>query len=287
MEILTVENAHLRMRVTPQGGMVLSLDALACQQPVLRPGAGLSPGDCGLFPMLPLANRVAGNHFTLKGRNITLPQSAIDSRFFLHGDGWSACWQVVEQSHEHCVLQMRSSHPCGFDYQATLRYTLQGPEVVIMLSLTHLGRTAMLYGGGVHPFFSMTPDSRIQFTASGYWPEGELHLPLVWHNDIPAEADFSVPGFGSDRWLNVCYSGWNGRVRLQHPAMVVTMEASANANWLMLFRMEGEPFVCLEPQSHPVNAHHMPGQPGLVLLSEGESWHFSTRIHVTPADNVM
>jgi aldose 1-epimerase len=50
--------------------------------------------------------------------------------------------------------------------------------------------------------------------------------------------------------------------------------------WLMLFRMSGQSFLCLEPQSHPVNAHQMPGQPGLVMLSGGEETHFSMAIVV-------
>jgi aldose 1-epimerase len=31
------------------------------------------------------------------------------------------------------------------------------------------------------------------------------------------------------------------------------------------------PFLCLEPVSHPVDAHNLPGQPGLVRLAQGES----------------
>jgi aldose 1-epimerase len=41
------------------------------------------------------------------------------------------------------------------------------------------------------------------------------------------------------------------------------------------------PFLCLEPVSHPVDAHNLPGQPGLVRLEPGEglsasmvlAWH--------------
>jgi aldose 1-epimerase len=279
---LLLENAHLRMRVAPQGGAVLSLDALAFQQPVLRAGNGDAPGECGLFPMLPLANRVAGNRFTLHGRDIQLPESPVDAQFFLHGDGWLARWQVAEQSGEHCVLRLHQRHECGFDYQAELVYRLRDNALEIALELTHLGDTPMVYGGGVHPFFHFTANSRIQFAASGYWPEGESHLPLAWTDNLPAAADFSRAGYGEDAWLNVGYSGWNGRATILHERMAVTL--CAPTSWLMLFRMPGEPFVCLEPQTHPVNAHHMPGMPGLVLLMKGEKWRFSSRVIVT-SDN--
>lgn len=48
----------------------------------------------------------------------------------------------------------------------------------------------------------------------------------------------------------------------------------------MLFRMPGQSFLCLEPQTHPVNAHHMPGQPGLRMLGPGDRCHFAMEIRV-------
>lgn len=275
-ETLRLENAYLRAAIAAQGGAVLSLDSLEFHQPVLRPGQGKTPGDCGLFPMLPLANRVQGNRFTLRGREITLPLPVAGESFFLHGDGWQALWERAEQSQEHCTLRLRQRHACGFDYQAELIYRLNHNALEITLSLTHLGETPMLYGGGVHPFFHVTPHSKIQFSASGYWPEGASHLPLDWTDALPAMADFSEAQPGSEQWLNVCYSGWNGRATIAHPQMTVTLRSPGR--WLMLFRTPGEPFVCLEPQSHPVNAHNMPGQPGLVMLTRGEVWQFTASV---------
>lgn len=279
--VFTLENAHLRMRVTPAGGAVLSLDSLIHAAPVLRAGEGRAPGDCGLFPMLPLANRVEGNRFTLAGREIALPASAADGDFFLHGDGWLETWDPVAHSAAYCTMRLRRRHACGYDYQATLDYHLRGPALEISLTLQHLGERPMLYGGGLHPFFHFTPESTVQFGASGYWPEGERHLPQAWRDALPPEADFGAGQYGRDRWLNICYSGWSGRATICHPQMRVTLLAPPG--WLMLFRQPGEPFLCLEPQSHPVNAHNMSGQPGLVLLQNEERWRFSTSIIINPA----
>lgn len=280
METLVLENAHLRMRVSPQGAAVLSLDSLVHLHPVLRAGEGNAPGDCGLFPMLPLANRVERNRFMLRGREIGLPQSPVDAQFFLHGDGWLALWDVAEHGRERCVLRLRKRHACGFDYQAEVIYLLSDNALHVSLEVEHKGEEQMLYGGGVHPFFHLTPQSRVQFSASGFWPEGESHLPEAWTDILPAQADFGTASYGTNEWLNVGYSGWNGRAIIEHEAMTVML--LAQTNWLMLFRMPGEPFICLEPQSHPVNAHNLPGQPGLVMLNKGESWRFSTSILVNP-----
>lgn len=276
METLLIENAHLRMRVNPQGGGLQELFSLTCGQPVLWDGGGSA-----LFPMVPLANRVAGNRFWFQGREVVLPQSPVDERFFLHGDGWQSRWQIASHSDTACVLTLRSQHQCGFDYQAGLRYQLCGNVLRAELTLTHLGQAPMLYGLGFHPWFCFDAQSRLRFSASGYWPEGEHHLPQAWQSDIPADIDFCTPRHGGDRWLNVGYSGWNGVATLEHDVMNITI--TAQTPWLMLFRMSGQSFLCLEPQSHPVNAHHMAGQPGLVALGRRESSHFAMEIAVEKA----
>ncbi|MEG1211367.1 MAG: aldose 1-epimerase [Leclercia sp.] len=275
-DTLLIENAYLRMRVNPQGGGLQALFSVIHGQPVLWEG-----GDSALFPMLPLANRVAGNCFQFQGREIRLPQSPVDEHFFLHGDGWQACWEVASLSDTACVLTLRSQHDCGFDYQAMLRYQLRDHVLRAELTLTHLGQQPMLYGLGFHPWFDFDARSRLQFLASGYWPEGEHHLPLAWQDQIPRDIDFSRPQQAGDRWLNIGYSGWNGVANITRDVMKVTI--SAQTPWLMLFRMSGGSFLCLEPQSHPVNAHQMAGQPGLVALGPGDCTHFAMEIAVETA----
>ncbi|HGW5508014.1 TPA: aldose 1-epimerase, partial [Citrobacter koseri] len=74
------------------------------------------------------------------------------------------------------------------------------------------------------------------------------------------------------------YSGWSGRAIVQRDVMKIML--LSQTPWLMLFRMQGESFLCLEPQSHPVNAHNMPGQPGLQALAQGDQCHFAMQIAV-------
>ncbi|HHC3321427.1 TPA: aldose 1-epimerase [Klebsiella pneumoniae] len=271
-----LENAHLRMCVSSLGGKVQSLFSRQYQAPVLYENpAG------GMFPMLPLANRVAGNRFIFHGQEIILPRHHADEYFFLHGDGWLQRWDIIEYGAEYCVLQLRRQHACGFDYLAQLRYQLLRNQLIAELTLTHYGEVPALYGCGFHPFFPFDERSKVQFLVSGYWPEGENHLPLNWQGNLPDYANFSVAQFGEDRWLNVGYSGWGGRARVSNDVMSITI--LSQTPWLMLFRMQGESFLCLEPQSHPVNAHNMDGQPGLRVLGAGEKLNFSLKIIIEGA----
>lgn len=126
------------------------------------------PGESALFPMVPLANRVAGNRFELWGEEHRLPESPVDSDFFLHGDGWLQLWQRVAGSASSVTLQLASQ--CGpFHYLAEIDYRLQGVSLLARISLTHLGEEPCLYGAGFHPFFWRDEQTKIRFLASGVW----------------------------------------------------------------------------------------------------------------------
>lgn len=273
MDRLLLENDFLRLGVAPQGATILSLESLEHQQPILH------TGEKAMFPMLPLANRVAENRFPLHDYIVELPKSPVDERFFLHGDGWTRRWQVESGDRNQLVLTLRSRHDCGFDYLARLRYRLMGRRFFAELELTHAGVQPMVYGLGMHPFFHLTPETRVQFGATGYWPEGELHLPLAWTGKLTAQTDFTSPTVPYNQWLNVGYSGWSGKALIDSGTMKVQL--SCATPYLMVFRMADKPFICLEPQTHPVNAHNVPGQPGLVLLSAGERARLAMEIAVS------
>ncbi|TNV20150.1 aldose 1-epimerase [Buttiauxella sp. B2] len=278
MQSLVLENNHLRLTVAPQGAAVLSLESLTHQQPVFN------AGEKAQFPMLPLANRVAGNTFQLHGETITLPKSPVDDQFFLHGDGWLKTWKVETHDALQIVLTLKSQHCCGFDYQARLTYRLVEQCFISELELTHLGSKPMVYGLGFHPFFHLTPSTLVQFGATGFWPEGASHLPKEWNGKLTAQTNFIHAKAPDNQWLNVGYSGWNGVAMIETDEMRV--ELSCDTPYLMVFRMANEPFICLEPQSHPVNAHNMAGQPGLVLLGEGESTQMKMDIKVSQVNDL-
>lgn len=272
MDAFLLENEHLRLTVAPQGAAILSLESLTHQQPVLYAGKK------ALFPMLPLANRVAGNAFMLHGKPVVLPKSPVDEQFFLHGDGWLKTWQKEKCDALHVVLTLASRYDCGIDYHAKLTYRLVDRRFVAELELTHQGYQPMVYGLGFHPFFPLTPSTKVHFGATGFWPEDANHLPKEWCSELTPQTNFITPKIPDNEWLNVGYSGWGGCAVIANDDMCVQLKCATP--WLMVFRMSDEPFICLEPQSHPVNAHNMAGLPGLVLLRHGESTYLEMEISV-------
>lgn len=281
MDIFTLQNPHLRMRVASQGAALLALET-ADNQPILRRWPAIMPfhpGDSALFPMLPLANRVAGNRFPQGQNSIELPGKPGDPEGFLHGDGWLLDWTAQQTTSEAITLQLRATQPCGFDYHAVITYRLKSRRFLARLVITHCGTEPMLYGAGFHPFFAKTPNTQLHFNASGYWPEGERHLPLDWTPALPDALNFSAPQTPGAQWINNGFSGWSGIARLTRPEREVIIRS--NTPWLMVYQTEVSAFICLEPQTHPVNAHNMPAQPGLRMLAEGESVAIEMEIAVS------
>lgn len=279
--IHTLINPWFRLRVTPSSAALLSFERLSDDAQLLRPCAaqpGWHPGESACFPMLPLANRVRDNRFMLGEREIILPHSPLDAHFFLHGDGWLHRWQTLALTDDSITLGLRVHHECGFDYSARLGYQLTEQGMAADLCLRHCGALPMLYGAGFHPFFSRWRDTTVQFSAAGYWPEGDLHLPGEWRGALPDDIDFVREKRPPPAWLNIGYSGWAGEAVLQTPSRNLRLRLRSQVPYLMLYQDGNGAFICLEPQTHPADAHHMAGKPGLVMLGKGETLSLSMQI---------
>ncbi|QWA10611.1 aldose 1-epimerase [Sodalis ligni] len=282
MHNITLNNNELSLRCRLQGGALLNLatpDGVNILRPTINPLA--PPGECALFPMLPMANRVEGNAFHWRGKRISLPSSPYDERFFLHGDGWLRPWTLEQRQPDSVTLALASVLPGVCRYDARLRYQLQGGTLLATLGITNTDDQPFPFGLGFHPFFTKTPAMTLWFEGNGYWPEREHHLPAPWRDTLPAGWNFSSPRVPGDKWINNAFSGWPGRAAL-HDALdgsIVTLSSSADI--LMVYQPDGSDFICLEPQTHPVNAHRQPGLPGLAILEPGESVTLAMQISRT------
>ncbi|TKI06162.1 aldose 1-epimerase [Martelella alba] len=278
MTIITLDNDALVLQCRPQGAAVLSLTAGGV--PVLRPAGdpAAAPGDCAMFPMLPMANRIAGNAFDWRETKRNLPKSPYDAEFFLHGDGWISTWDVLHRRRDSVIFTLTSSLATLYRYRAELCYRLQGTTLSADLRITNLAEEPFPYGAGFHPFFVKPPSARLCFQARGYWPEQRRHLPGPWRSGVPGAWDFSTPRPPGDGWINNAFSGWQGRAELRRGRDDARVILESATDILMVYQPQNSDFICLEPQTHPVNAHNMPGLPGLHILAPQESLSFSITV---------
>lgn len=284
MALFRLDNGSLTLVVSSLGGSVLKLAAHSPEGeiPLLRP-ATLSEDtpalQSGCFPLVPFGNRVNQNRFSFEGRDYALCPNTSWDRHYLHGDGWLQQWQCIEQRSD--FLRLSYQHAEGpYQYRVEQCFTLERQQLRIELVVEHDGQSPMPYGLGWHPYFPLTPDTRVQAPAQAYWLEAEEWLA---GEQVPLseEMDFNRLAAIPRRWVNNGFGGWNGEAKIQWPEQGSQLQMSTEPACPVFFMFVSDPafdpgyqfeFFCLEPMSHAANAHNMAELGGLRRLAKGESF---------------
>jgi aldose 1-epimerase len=195
------------------------------------------------------------------------------------------------------LLEMTLESNCFNDnphhYRALQTFKLVDGGMDQSLTVTHLGEAPLPYGLGLHPWLPRNEHTKLQAKVGGVWLNQPDCLPKKHTTDFPPSWDVNAGIFTTGSLIDNCFTGWDGTARVTWPdqALQLTLsqsKASAEVstystppNYLLVFRkITGEHF-CLEPVSHPIDAFHLPGQPGLQVLKKGESltlsvsWRFT------------
>jgi aldose 1-epimerase len=238
-------------------------------------------GDDDLFsvaslPLVPWSNRVSGGGFEHGGQFHPLRPNRDGEALPIHGEGWLQAWQVL--NHDALRLDMRLASMCFMDspyeYIATQSYRLLPDGIGQTLTVTHLGSTPLPYGLGQHPWLLRTTDTRVQGQVKGVWLSHPDRLPSQ-HRTALGEWDLrtGIPAHGP--LIDNAFTGWQGAARIEWPearwALSVEQFGTDSGGCLLVFRPESGPTFCVEPVTHPVDAIHLPGQPGLRWLEHGGS----------------
>lgn len=212
--------------------------------------------------LAPWHNRISGGGFIFDGQFYALEPNLPGAPFPLHGNAFSSAWTVMESDQSRVSMTLSSS--CGpFCYDAHLTYALVGQALRMSLTLINRGRTTLPFGGGFHPWFPRTSDTRIAFAAEGVWTETPDHLPDRYLDiNQHREWDFAAARPLPDGWINNAFVGWSGHARIEWPArrLAATITANTPLNTLMVYSpSHAADFVSIEPVSHTVDAHNRAG----------------------------
>ncbi len=245
--------------------------------PVLRPWSGdgaAGPFALGCNLLLPFSNRISRGGFRFEGENHRVAPNLPGEAHAIHGDGFQREWQQVDGSQNSARLVLNDGEIGPFHYSATVAYELTAETLETRLSVTNRGALTLPFGLGLHPWFPRNAATRLQFMATGVWPETPDHLTAT-EQAVPVGngGDWSDLGPLPECWINTGFFGWDGR------AQIVQGEAAASvrlAAWDLGTALVYSPsatadLFCFGPVSHPVDAHNLPGQPGLIRLASGET----------------
>ena len=278
LERLVLRNASLLAEVVPQaGGGLARLDWLGsgAPQPLLRalpadaPGMP-APSQLACFALLPWSNRMAPSGFAFDGRQHVPAPNRAGEPCPIHGDTWQQAWQVAQHTDATLTLSLVRPGPdaAPFSYGATLRYTLEGAALLVDVSVTNIGAGPLPFGIGLHPWMPDPQGAQLQARAAGVWLSGADKLPAA-HTEVPPQWRFDTPAALPPDGVDHVFDGWPGQARVCWPARGVALEIEADMDYFILYVPPGRDFFCFEPVDHPINAHNLPGYPGLSVLAPG------------------
>jgi aldose 1-epimerase len=230
-----------------------------------------------MFPMVPYANRIAGNAFAFGGRSWGFSGNNPPERFNVHGTGWHSAWHAERQGSAVLLSLDHLAPDEAYSYAAMQLFTLTGEKLRVKMTLTNRGSVAMPFGFGLHPWFDRDPDVTLQFTSRHFFmegPEGVATERLA----TPPELDFATARALPDTWRNNDYGGWAGAAEIRYPSRRAGLRFTADpiCGHLMLYADPAQPFFCVEPQSNAPTAFNRIASGGdegmgVVVLAPGET----------------
>jgi aldose 1-epimerase len=87
------------------------------------------------------------------------------------------------------------------------------------------------------------------------------------------------------------YTGWGGTAQIDWPEWGVRLQAhmphfaqdgGAEQHYCLIYRPPQGSAFCFEPITQPIDAFHLPGQPGLRVLAQGEALRLSVQWRFGP-----
>lgn len=267
------------------GGSIVNWTVRATGQPLLRPSdahaisAGL-PGKLGCYPLAPWSNRIAEGGFDNPDGWLALAPNSSTDPLPIHGSAWQQAWQVVSQATDEVILEMACDAP--FAYRAEQRFRLENGALSITLRVTHLADSPAWHGLGLHPYLPRTAGTRLQAKALQVWMSDASKLPTELA-PVPTAWDFQPLKSLPEGLVDNGFCDWDGHCLIEQPELGYTLECQATgSDYFLLYCPPGLGFFCIEPVSHPVNAHHLPGRPGLKLLEQGQSVELAFTLNYQP-----
>ena len=256
---------------------------------VLRP---LPPGtteplEASCFPLVPYCNRIDHARFDWDGETVTVPRNFPPEPHNLHGIGWHANWEALEQGAAFCLLRHEytpseaKSEGWPWSYRAEQRLELGEGGLAVHLTLTNLSAFVMPAGLGFHPYFRRDDSTSVRFEADEMIPVGDSLIPTADRTPANALAEWS-DGTGLPPGLvDNCFTGWAGEVTIEDAQGTITMRASG-APHLHVFSPADGSALCFEPVTHEPDALNQRPQ-SMISLPSGTSATMAMQIDEMPA----
>lgn len=184
----------------------------------MRPAPDDAPSiHSACYPLVPFGNSIRDNRFTFDGQDYALIPKTDWDKHDPHGEGWLDDWTVVQAEAQE--LPLGHAHdgnalPCT--YRAEQRFEVAEDRFTLTLRVTNTGSRPMPFGLGWHPYFPMTPQTRLRTQTGRMWTEQDGWLPGN-PGPVPGDLDFPTPAPLPHHWVNNGFEDWSGTARITWP----------------------------------------------------------------------
>lgn len=252
--------------------------------PVFRTALGDAPLETACFPLVPFSNRIANGRFVWNGQTVSIAPNLDGEAHPLHGFGWHARWEVINQDGTSVQIEHRRSDDdqWPWEYRAVQRFALTVNGLTVSLSLQNLSAMPMPAGVGFHPYFPCDADTVYLGLHRGEWSTGPSSLPTALHQ-AAEPMDWWNAAPVAARNVDTVYTGREGPLELFWPSRhrMLRIAPSANLPFTVVYTPRGADYFCIEPVSHMTDAvNRGEAGTGLVTLAPGELMEVSMSLEM-------
>lgn len=240
--------------------------------------------------LLPFPNRIKDGLYVFEGEELQLPISEPATNNAIHGLtrwlAWSPLHRTASSVTLHHRLYPQDGYPFLLDLQ--IEYALSDPGLTVTTTAANVGKTALPFGAGYHPYFTVcTPTidaATLKLPANAYLETDDRLIPT---GKVPVEgtgSDFREGRPIGGIRLDACFTdlvpdddGFT-RVVLAHPEgePEITLSMDPSHGFIQVYTGDTLPQedqrrgVALEPMTCAPNAFNS-GE-GLRIIAPGESF---------------
>ncbi|MGB8701870.1 MAG: aldose epimerase [Thermosynechococcaceae cyanobacterium] len=221
----------------------------------------------GIPILFPLCGNLPHNTYTVNDQTFQLKQ---------HGFARDLPWQVFSHSESALTLglnanaQTLAQYPFNFAFQ--IAYRLQGNTLNVRSQIANQSTQDMPFSLGFHPYFAVADKSALTFDLPA---TQQLDHQTLESHPYTGSLDLAVPELDVALFPVTAQKAGMGdrqqgiRLDLAYDACFTT---------LVVWTVDGKPYVCLEPwtaQRNALNTGH-----DLLQLQPGQSWQAEVRFTV-------
>jgi aldose 1-epimerase len=237
---------------------------------------GDDPRNLASFPLVPFSNRIGFGRFTWAGEDMQLDANFLPEPHAIHGTGWRAAWDVIQQCDDSVTLTYSHSISGGWHwpFEAKQHIVVTADGLMMQLSARNLFDRPVPLAFGHHPYFD-SAGATLHFNASQIWHTGQDGLPDQ-ATEPSGQYDFANGDPVAGRALDNGYSGWDGKAQIHWQDRPLMLEVAADMKAAVVFIPKAEDYFCFEPVPHIINALNMLGHdPQMPVIEPGELFETS------------